>query len=134
MSEENDFKMSQGYDVIPPKPGKAYPILCGEWEHLKSQIGNITTSFGVYHTAGSLLLGASISTLIAILAGSFKAAEGAVPIPLIVACASVIVAGLVGGVCLYFAYESREVAKIKASDVIVQMNLIEKRFEQESVG
>ena len=66
MSEKDSFKMSQGYDVISPRPGRAYPILCNEWEYLKTQIKAIKISFDWYYTGGLLLLGAAISTIITI--------------------------------------------------------------------
>ena len=131
MSDENSFHMSQGYDVIPPKTGLAYPILCGEWDHLKEQIKGIKTSFSWYYTGGTLLLGAAISTLIAILTGAFKPESNGPSYPLVVALAVVVSTGIIGLVALYFANESRVVAEKKASEVITQMELIEQRFERD---
>jgi hypothetical protein len=128
MTEETSFHMSQGYDVVPPKPGKAYPILCDEWKYLKGQIESIKTSFGLYHTVGSLLLGAALSTLITIFAGSFDTTNGGSE--KVVAWAVVITTAAIGSVCLYFASESRAVSEKKATEVITQMNLIEQRYEQ----
>jgi len=105
--------------------------LCGEWEHLKIQIKSIKTSFGWYYTGGSLLLGAAISTLIAILTGAFTPESGSNSHSLVIAWAVVVSTGLIGVVALYFANESREVAEKKASEVVTQMELIEQRYEQE---
>ena len=131
MSEDNSFQMSQGYDVIPPNPGRAYPILCGEWEYLKTQIKGIKTKFDWYYTIGSLLLGAAISTLIAILTGAFSQENSANPQSLIIAWAVVVATGLIGIISLYFANESRKIAEKKADEVITQMELIEQRYKQE---
>ncbi|MBI4681027.1 MAG: hypothetical protein HY753_07470 [Nitrospirae bacterium] len=71
MTEKSSIQMSQDYDVLPPKTGKAYPILCEEWDYLKKNVGSISEKPNIYHTIGSVLLGAFISTLIAILTGTF---------------------------------------------------------------
>ena len=131
MSDDNSFQMSQGYDVIPPKPGRAYPILCGEWEHLKTQIKEIKTSFGWYYTGGTLLHGAAITTLIAILIGACTPEANSDSQSLVIAWAVVVTTGLIGFVSLYFANESREIAEKKATEVVTQMELIEQRYEQE---
>ena len=128
MAEGSSFQMSQGYDVVPPKPGLAYPILCEEWKHLKSQVNSIRTSFGLYHTVGSLLLGAFISTLISIVSGAYSTTANSDPQARIIAWAVVITTGLLGGVCLYFANESRSLSQKQAQEVVGQMELIEKRY------
>jgi len=33
MNKKYSIQVSQGYDIIPPKTGKAYPILCEEWNY-----------------------------------------------------------------------------------------------------
>lgn len=125
---DNSFQMSHGYNVIPPKPGRAYPILCEEWEHLKQQIRNINTSFGTYHTIGSLLVGAAITTFISILLGAYSAAATANPSLQIIAWAVTVTALISGCVFLYFARESRTVSETQAQEVVRQMELIEKRY------
>ena len=127
---DDSFKMSQGYDVIQPKPGRAYPILCTEWEYIKTQIKSIKTSFGWYYTGGSLLLGAAISTLIAILTGAFNPVDDTNNVSLIIALSVVTSTGFIGMISLYFANESKEVAEKKAAEVVTQMELIEQRYEQ----
>ena len=126
----SSFQMSQGYDVIPPKPGRAYPILCEEWEHLKGQVREIRTSFGTYHTVGSVLIGAAITTLISILLGAYSVAATNDPKMLIVAWAVTVTTFVTGGAFLYFARESRSVSDKQAGEVVRQMELIEKRFAQ----
>jgi Na+/proline symporter len=50
----------------------------------------------------------------------------------VIAWAVVAVTLLVGSICLYFAKEQRKVNQIKASDVLSQMSLIERRYQDES--
>ena len=124
MTQKSSFQISQGYDVIPPKTGKAYPILCREWDYLKRKVGSISEKSNVYHSIGFLLLGACLSTFITILIGGFFNS--------VIAWAVVAVTLLVGFTCLYFANEQRKVNRTKAADVLSQMDLIEKRYQDES--
>lgn len=142
MSEppKDSFQISQGYDLIAPSPGKAYPILCYEWRYLKDKVRKITDPVDVYHTAGSALIGAAISTFITIVSGGIQT-----PAPtlgqtvqtagngLVVAWACVAVTGVCGGVCFFFAYEKRKVTHLKGSDVIDYMDIIEQRFIEAGV-
>jgi hypothetical protein len=133
MSEKSSIQMSQGYDVLPPKTGKAYPILCEEWDYIKKKVGSISEKPNIYHTIGSILLGACISTLVAVLTGTFSNNNPNTPSPkLIIAWAIVAVTLIVGLICLYFSKEQRKVTQTKASDVLNQMQLIERRYQSES--
>ncbi len=133
MNEKSSFQMSQGYNVLPPRTGKAYPILCEEWDYLKKNIGSISDKPNIYYIMGSILLGACISTLIAILTGNFPNPDPKIlSSKFIVAWAVVTVTFIVGLISLYFAREQRKVTEMKASDVLSQMELIEKRYETET--
>ena len=125
---ESSFQISQGYDVLPPRPGQAYPILCGEWEHLKTQIRAIQTSMSLYHTVGSLLLGAALSTLISIFCGAFPITEGN-PYGAVIPWAIVVTTTISGAACLHFAHRSQAVSSKFAHEVVAQMELIEQRYE-----
>jgi hypothetical protein len=130
---ENTFQVSQGYDIILPKRGLAYPILCEEWDHLKTQVRGIKTSFGTYHTIGSIMIGAALTTLIAIFLGAYSVAATADPTILIVAWAVTVTTGISGITCLYFAGESRTISERQADEVVRQMELIEKRYAHSEV-
>jgi len=133
MTENSSIQMSQGYDVLPPKTGKAYPILCEEWDYLKNNVATITERPNFYHTIGAVLLGACLSTFIAIVTGSFPNPNPeTVSQKLIVAWAVVAVTLIVGSICLYFAREKRKLIEKKASDVLSQMELIEKRYQTQA--
>ncbi len=70
MSEEqSNFNVSQEFEIIPHQKGQAYPIGVKEWEYLKEKKVNI--DINSFHTIGYLLLGASASCLITIIATNF---------------------------------------------------------------
>ncbi|MBI2175022.1 MAG: DUF3395 domain-containing protein [Candidatus Omnitrophica bacterium] len=127
MTEPGPFRMSQGYDVLQPKTGRAYPVPCDEWDFLKRKLGQVSTSPWLYHTIGSLLGGAAISTLVTILFGTFPPASSSPAI--IVAWAVVAVCGICAVVCFFFADQQRKVQVVQVSDVVTQMELIERRYE-----
>lgn len=133
MSDTASFQIAQGYNVIPPRSGAAYPIPCSEWDRLKSQISGIKTSFDWYHTIASILIGAAISTLISIFCGAFPSPASS-PHPKIIAWAVVSVTGISGGLSLYFALQCKIISAKLAREVVAQMELIESRFtcEEES--
>ncbi len=130
MNQEPSFRVSQGYDVVPPRPGRAYPILCEEWEYMKSQIAQISDEAMTFHTIGWLLLGACVSTFIAIITGSITIPPGAAETKLIIAWAVVAVTLIGGLLALFFSKQQRAVTRLKATAVVKQMELIEKRYEQ----
>jgi len=130
MDKKDPFEISQGFSIIQPNPDRAYPIPCTEWNYLKNKIGKISEKINVYHTLGSILLGAAASTIIALVSGGFpKTEEGEVSSQIIIAWACVVVCLICGGVCMLFAFEKRKVSDVKSSDVISHMEVIEQRFE-----
>lgn len=127
MTEPGPFRMSQGYDVLQPKTGRAYPVPCDEWDFLKRKLGQVSTSPWAYHTIGSLLGGAAISTFVTILLGTFPSASSSPAI--IVAWAVVAVCTICSLACFFFANQQGKVQVVQVSDVITQMELIERRYE-----
>ena len=127
--QKDSFQISQGYNVITPSPGKAYPILCSEWNYLKEKIRQITDRINIYHTIGSVLIGAAVSTFIVIVSGGIQTTGQGGNTGVIVSWACVAVTGICGGVCVFFAYEKRKVTEVKCSDVIAHMEVIEQRFD-----
>jgi hypothetical protein len=123
--------MSQGYDVLPPRAGKAYPILCEEWDFLKNKIRTISNIPHVYHTFGSVLIGASLSTLISLLIGSVSTTNQ--PHAIVIAWAAVTVTVVCGSLALFFAAAQRKVQQTQASEIVAQMEIIEKRYEQRAL-
>lgn len=134
MSEELEptFKMSQDYELIPPKKKRAYPILVEEWEHLKKKIGNIRDDANLYHTVGSILLGIAGSAFVTALTLDLpKVNEDQIALPIIIAWFIFLSSLICGGLSLFFGHNQRQVQKASATEVIQQMSLIEKRYEAE---
>jgi undecaprenyl pyrophosphate phosphatase UppP len=127
----SNLKLSQGLEVLRPKADQALPIPCNEWDVLKNKITELTTEPWFFHTVGSILIGASLATIISIITGAVSTTT--IKEALIIAWAVTIVCALVGGACLLFANSERKSHKAKASDILTQMNLIEQRFEREEI-
>lgn len=125
---ESPFQMSQGFEVLPPKSSKAYPIPCDEWELLKTKISRATSEPWLFHTLGSALVGMGLSAIIPIATGTFTLPQQqqALNITWLILIASL----FVGLACLYFAHEERKVNRERATDVAAQKQLIEQRYER----
>lgn len=124
--------ISQKYNIISPAPGKAYPILCKDWDHLKEQISQIKDGANIYNTIASLLIGAGLSTLVTILSGGFSPdqSQGS-STRLVIAWACVVVLIFCGIISFYFSSEKKKVNQIKASDIVEQMQIIEERYQNQ---
>ena len=128
MTETGGIRMSQGLDVLPPKSGNAFPIPCDEWDVLKSRASRLVNEPWLFQSFGSLLLGAALTTVIAIVFGSYSKPEQ--QRAYIVAWAVVAVTFICGMLCMFFANKERAVQRERASDIVTQMELIEQRFER----
>lgn len=124
MSKKSSFRLIQGYDVMFPRTGKAYPILCEEWDYLKKNISLISNIPNIHFIIGSILIGSCITTLITIFTGNFLNSE-----KLLVAWAVVIVTLIIGVYSFIIACQHQKVTKKKASDIVDHMELIEKRYK-----
>jgi len=128
MSAQQTIQMSQGLDVIQPRSGKAYPIPREEWLLLKGNISGAVSEPWVCLTIGSLLVGAALTTLIPILLGTF---DGATQHDSRTVAWAVFATTLITGtVCLFLAGKERQVVRKRMSDVVAQMDMIERRYEQ----
>lgn len=123
------IKVSQGYEVLRPKADQAYPVPCNEWDVLRQQIEVLTTDPWFFQNIGSLLVGAAVATVISIWTGAVVSSP-TTPNAIVVAWAVAAVCGITGAATLFFAYKERGVHRSKASMVVVQMKLIEARFER----
>lgn len=123
--------MSQGFEILRPKPDQALPIPCNEWDVLKGKIASLTTEPWLFHTTGSILIGAALATVVSIWTGAVSnvTVENAV----VIAWSVTAVCSLVGIACLVFANMERKAYRTKATDVVTQMALIEQRFEREEI-
>lgn len=131
MTDMTTFHVSQGLDILTPRSGEAYPIPCDEWDVLKGRVKTLSSEPWFFHTVGSVLVGGGLSTFVAILLRTFSAP--AQQKALVVAWAVVAVTAISGALCLFFADKERAVQRVRAGDIVTQMELIEKRFERRAV-
>ena len=128
MIDTTTFHVSQGLDILTPRSGEAFPIPCDEWDVLKDRVRTLSTEPWFFHTVGSVLVGACLSTFVSILLGTFAAPNQETS--RVVAWAVGAVTLISGALCLFFADKERAVQRVRASDIVTQMELIEKRFER----
>ena len=121
------LQLSQGYEVLPPKSGKAYPVPCDEWAFLKSKLAVVSTPPWILPALSFLFLGATLATLIALLVGGV--APGEAGKGLVIAWAVVVATGVIGVACLSLAVKQQNMQRTVVGEVIRQMELIEQRFE-----
>lgn len=122
---EQSIRMSQNVELVQWREGKAYPIPCDEWDYLKRRIGEVSNHPNPFHTLGSLLLGAALSTLITILLGGIAVGQASVTIAWAVTAVTLIS----GIIALVFAYKQDKVEKVQARNVLDQMAIIERRYK-----
>ncbi len=131
MSSSTPVRVSQGYEVLRPKSDKAFPVPCNEWDVLRKQIEALAIEPWLFHTIGSVLVGASLATAISVWTGAV-AVTTSNPSAVVIAWAVTAVCGGTGLLCMYFARKEREVHRMKAGNVATQMKLIEERFDRET--
>jgi hypothetical protein len=120
----DNYKFSQDLEIIPPQKQLSYPISTSEWNIIKKKIGEVKDNSNLWHTLGSILIGAAISTLIAALINDFKTEK------LLWTCwAAFCVTVLVGALSFYFGREQRKIQNKSKEDVIDYMTIIEERFQ-----
>ena len=128
MNATTPVTMSQGFEVLAPRSGKAFPIPCNEWDVLKSNISQLTFEPQLFSTSGSILIGAAVSTFIAIVTNAIAPSAGSNVG--VIAWAVVAVCAICGVGCYVFAARERKLHNNRAGEVVTQMNLIEQRFER----
>ncbi len=123
-NQQNNFNISQEFEIIPHQKAKAYPIGVKEWEFIKKKIGEINIDVNNFHSIGFLLLGASASCLITIFATEFKTDSS------LYLTWAIFGISLIGGLLsVYFAADKHKQESAKPNEIINQMELIESRFE-----
>lgn len=121
----DNIKFSQDYEVIPPQKQLSYPILTTEWSLIKKKIEEIKDNTNGWHTIGSILIGATVITLIT----SLTLIGDTNKVPLIIWGSATILTGVIGGFAFYFGKEQRETQNKSKEDVIDFMKIIEERFK-----
>ncbi len=123
------FVVSQDLLVRPPKKTDVYMIPCDDWAFLKKKLASYTKSPWVFHTVGSILLGASVTTFVGIGTGAYPSTTTA-PGPRIAAWAAAVACAVIGAMALVFSGMQRRQKRDAASDITALMDLIEQRYER----
>lgn len=122
--DPGSFKVSQGFDVLQPRSGEAYPIPCEEWDFLKGKLKSIASTPWFYQTLGAALIGAAVSTGLTALFATLTDRQA------IIAWSAVAVTAVCGVLSLLFAHQQKDVYRAHAQDVLTQMEIIETRYER----
>lgn len=128
MSDTSGFRISQGLDVLPPKSGNAYPIPCDEWNFLKGKLGLVSDSPWMYQNLASLFVGVGLATFVTIIMGLLPPLSQS-SYAIVIAWAVVAVMVICGLTCLHFAQQQKKMRSVHVSEVIRQMEIIERRYE-----
>ena len=123
--------MSQDYELLSPQKKRAYPILIEEWEHLKVKISSIQDNANMYHTIGSTLIGVAGSALVTALTLNPLGESNTASLPTIISWCIFVSSSICGGLSLFFGRSQRKVQNSTTNDVVEQMKIIEKRYENE---
>lgn len=123
-----NLQLSQGYEVLPPKSGKAYPVPCDEWGFLKDKLNSVSSAPWILPAMSFLFFGVAITTITSILLGGV--AKGTSGNGIVVAWAISVTSGIVGAACLSLAVKQHMMQRTQVSEVVKQMEIIEQRFEQ----
>lgn len=125
----DNYKFSQEYELIPPQKQRSYPISITEWNLIKKKISEVKDGANFWHTLGSILIGAAISTLIAALINDFKTEK------LLWTCwFAFLVTFISGALAFYFGNAHRQTQNKSKEDVIDFMATIEERFQSSLQG
>ena len=124
-----NLQLSQGLEVLAPKSGKAYAVPCDEWRFLKEKLEAVSAPPWILPAASFTLLGAAIATIISIISGSVVPGHSGNGV--VIAWAVFATTGLVGTACLILAIKQHKMQRTHVSEVVRQMEIIERRFEQE---
>lgn len=125
----DNYKFSQDYELIPPQKQRSYPISTNEWSLIKKKISDVKDGANFWHTLGSILIGAAISTLITALINDFKTEK------LLWTCwFAFFVTGISGALSFYFGNSHRQIQNKSKEDVIDFMTTIEERFQSSLQG
>jgi hypothetical protein len=127
MTEKGGFRVSQDYAILEPKSGPAFPIPCEEWERLKSRLKKVSSPPWLYEACASVLAGISLTMLVNILTDMLPDPK-IHPNASVVAWAVFVGSGVLAMAFFGFSVVGRRMRNVYVSDVIGDMELIEKRF------
>jgi hypothetical protein len=125
MKGQNNFNVTQEFEIIPHQKGRAYTISVKEWVFLKTKINDIKIEINNFYSIGFLFLGAGASGILTVIVTDFKSDLSSKYIT----WSFLIISVLIGLLCLFFARDKHKAESIKPKEVLSQMELIESRFE-----
>lgn len=124
-NDSPNFTIKQDLDIVQPQSTSAIPITIQEWVLLKQSINNISDSNSIFHTIGSALIGAGLSTLIAAIFTPFQPDQETREI---IMYAVAIVCLISGGLSCFFAHKEKGITKKSAQQVLAQMQVVENKY------
>jgi hypothetical protein len=116
-SGSGNLQLSQGYEVLAPKSGQAYPVPCDEWRFLKERLSVASAPPWILPALSFMLLGACLATFITIILGGVNV---------------VIITGVIGLSTLWLTAEKNKLQDMQVREVLRQMDLIENRFDKDT--
>jgi hypothetical protein len=105
-----------------------------EWEYLKERIKKIGEILNIYHTSGAILLGFSGSAFVNLFTNEFPIENNSMSAKFITCLAIAILTLIIGGMSFFFGKQQKKVQSVTSDDIIKQMEIIEKRYENSDSG
>ncbi|ENN9982803.1 hypothetical protein ACAS46_004522 [Vibrio vulnificus] len=127
MSEQQPFKITQTLDIKQPTSTQAMALPKPEWNLLKNSVQSIKDNNSTFHTVGSALIGAGVSTGLVAFFTSFPQEQ---EINQVIMWAAAICATFCGIVCCFFAEKEKKLVNKSAASVLAQMEVVEQRYGQ----
>lgn len=126
---QDGFRLTQTFDVPQPQSTKAMVIQKSEWTALLTSVSKIKDSNSIFHTIGSALIGAGISTGAAALFTPFTVEQST---DKVIMWAIAISCTFCGVISCFFAEKEKALVAENAANVLAQMKIIESRFQNDS--
>ena len=125
MESGGPLRIAQEIEVMPPKPGRAFPMPVDEYQRLIQWVKRLPIPSSSFLTAAWALLGVGAAEAATILTGSVDSR----PIHLVVAWTITLSALSSAAVCFIANGCLNKSRSQQGIDLAVQMELIQKRFE-----
>lgn len=128
----NEFQVTQKFQLMDHETGKAYPIPVKEWDLLKQQIACIKERANVWHTVGSVLLGAALTAVLNGMVGTFPPPPtgSRISIAEVINWAFFAVTFISSVLSFCFGRSHLNLQRRSAEGIVNQMHLIEGRFQK----
>ncbi len=128
----SSFSVSHNYQVKTPTETRAYLVSIPEWDFLKERISKVGGVGSFYHTIGSILLGASLSAVVAAIATDLCPTPGVQCTKDIVVWAFAATTGFSGLLSLHFGKAQENIKTVYLTEVLGEMEAIESKYNEMS--